>query len=284
MNQSPSSPALTTASAAVSGAGIFPCYVTSVGKYKYEVQLRRWGGLPVYLFLHTIHGKGILIMENREYLIGNNTGFLIQPNVPHEYYPIEQPWGTQWLTFEGAGAESFCKTLGFKPFEIIHLPAPHCLDPIMARIYETTLTNDPARDLQAAELIAGFLLQLQQYKSEYNPSAGLQHRQLERVIAYINANYQKGPSLKEMAGLIGVSPQYLCSIFKNVLNMRPFEYITRLRLRKAKEMLIEGEESFSIQEIAHAVGYNDTSYFCYIFKKHESVTPLQFKKDYHKKR
>jgi YesN/AraC family two-component response regulator len=59
--------------------------------------------------------------------------------------------------------------------------------------------------------------------------------------------------------------------------MRPFEYLTGIRIQKAKEMLT-GSGSFKLTEIARSSGYNDTSYFCAVFKEHEGVTPIEFRK------
>jgi AraC-like DNA-binding protein len=261
-------------------AGNLPFYVTSIGKNKGEANIKRANGYPHYHYLYTFSGKGVFIADNQEYILSKNMGFLVYPNVPHEYYALEQPWATHWMAFEGFAADSLCKTLGLKPYAIFYIPEPDSLNAILNSIYANCQSIDISLSLKASEQTRNFLLQLSQYKCERNASFGaLKQRRLEKVIAYIEANYQNNPSLKEIAAIVNVSPQYLCRIFADTLNMRPFEYITRLKIRKAKELLVENYP-MSIQEIAATVGYNETSYFCAVFKKLEFLTPQQFRELY----
>ena len=57
--------------------------------------------------------------------------------------------------------------------------------------------------------------------------------------------------------------------------MRPFEYLARKRVSQAKVLLLE--DKLNVNEIARAVGYNDCSYFCAVFKKHEMLSPAEFR-------
>ncbi|MCL6590589.1 MAG: AraC family transcriptional regulator [Firmicutes bacterium] len=261
--------------------GAPPFYVTSIGKNKNEANIKRATGYPHFHYLYTFSGKGVFIAGNQDYILGKNMGFLVYPNVPHEYYALEQPWSTHWMAFEGQAADSLCKSLGLKPFAIFYIPEPDSLNTILNNIYANCQSNDISLGLKASEQIHNFLLQLSQYKCEKNASYGaLKQRRLEKAIAFIEANYQRNPSLKEIAAIVNVSPQYLCRIFAETLNMRPFEYITRIKIRKAKELLVE-KYHMPVQEIAAAVGYNETSYFCAVFKKLEFLTPQQFRELYH---
>ena len=109
---------------------------------------------------------------------------------------------------------------------------------------------------------------------------GAKLTQLQPVIDYINTNYKRDITLTELSDLIGLSPQYLCRLFKECLNLRPFEYLARRRIQQAKILLLE--EKRNINEIAAEVGYNDCSYFCAVFKKHEMLSPAEFR-NLHKK-
>jgi len=82
-----------------------------------------------------------------------------------------------------------------------------------------------------------------------------------------------------MAESIDVSPQYLCRLFSNILRMRPFEYLTKFRIQKAKELLL-GDCNIQISEVSKKIGYNDLSYFCALFKKFEGITPMEYRKVY----
>ena len=72
-----------------------------------------------------------------------------------------------------------------------------------------------------------------------------------------------------------VSQSTLERRFKEVLDITPWEYIKKQKLKLAVEMLQEGN---SVSTTGTSVGYNDTSYFIELFKQYYGITPYQYKK------
>jgi len=91
---------------------------------------------------------------------------------------------------------------------------------------------------------------------------------------YIENNYNCDISLEETAKEIGVSHHYLSKLFKKEINVNFIDYLTSLRLSKAKELMKEGGKS--IKEICYLVGYSDPNYFSRIFRKHTDHSPSDF--------
>ncbi len=91
---------------------------------------------------------------------------------------------------------------------------------------------------------------------------------------YIENNYNCDISLEETAKEIGVSPHYLSKLFKKETKVNFIDYLTRMRLAKAKELMKEGGKS--IKEICYMVGYTDPNYFSRIFRKHTDHSPSEF--------
>ena len=125
----------------------------------------------------------------------------------------------------------------------------------------------------AAFIAAGLMATASLGIESFADSAKL--NQLKPVINYIDTNYYKELTLVELAELIDLSPQYLCRLFKDCYAMRPFEYLAKRRIQKAKLMLVQ--DKYTVNEIAQIVGYNDCSYFCSVFKKHEGISPAEFR-------
>ena len=134
---------------------------------------------------------------------------------------------------------------------------------------------------QCSAYLYQFLIELHRVVNLQNGSQdGQKLNQLQPVIDYIDKNFRKELTLVELADLIDLSPQYLCRLFKECLSLRPFEYLARKRIQQAKLLLLE--DKLNINEIAAEVGYNDCSYFCAVFKKHEMLSPAEFR-SLHKK-
>ena len=72
-----------------------------------------------------------------------------------------------------------------------------------------------------------------------------------------------------------ISPYYFSKLFKEETDQTFVEYLTGLRVEKAKEMLIS--PAASIKEICMAVGYSDPNYFSRIFKKVTGRTPTEYR-------
>ncbi len=92
---------------------------------------------------------------------------------------------------------------------------------------------------------------------------------------FIDQNYEKELTLDEVARKIAISPYYLSKLFKDETGENFIEYLTKLRIERAKKLL--EEENLSIKEICMSVGYSDPNYFSRIFKKMVGTTPTEFR-------
>jgi YesN/AraC family two-component response regulator len=98
---------------------------------------------------------------------------------------------------------------------------------------------------------------------------------VKQAIAYIQQNYARAFSLKELADSIGVSRSYLSRIFKQDAGISLWDYLNRLRIQKAKELLLLSNQS--ITAIAAEVGYEDVGYFARVFGEVVGCSPRAFK-------
>lgn len=98
---------------------------------------------------------------------------------------------------------------------------------------------------------------------------------VRRALAFIHQNFHHPISRKEIAEAVCVSENYLSQIFRNEMHMTPWDYLSRLRIVKAKEMLSHSSES--ITEVAIRVGFNDSAYFTRVFTKIVGMSPRVFR-------
>lgn len=98
---------------------------------------------------------------------------------------------------------------------------------------------------------------------------------VETAKEYIQNNYSKDISLDDVSRTVNISPYYFSKIFKEETGEGFVEYLTGIRIEKAKELLNTTE--YSIKEICSMVGYADPNYFSRSFKKNVGVTPTEYK-------
>ncbi len=99
---------------------------------------------------------------------------------------------------------------------------------------------------------------------------------IDRAKQFINENYFKDNiSLNHVASQVYLSPAHFSSVFSQKTGQTFIQYLTELRLNKAKELLKCTNKRIS--EIGYSVGYKDSHYFSYIFKKTLNRTPSQYR-------
>ncbi len=99
---------------------------------------------------------------------------------------------------------------------------------------------------------------------------------VKKVEEFLQASYSDPITINDIAKMFNLHPAYLSRIFKHAVNVSPMEYLTTLRIQKAKEMILS-EENLAIKDIAEIVGYSDPFYFSRIFKTITGKSPSEYK-------
>ncbi len=99
---------------------------------------------------------------------------------------------------------------------------------------------------------------------------------IQQAFDYIEQNFaDPSLSLSKTAQVLFVSPSYLSNLFKRKCNMNFVDYVTHLRVERAKKLLLETE--MKAYEIATKVGYKDPQYFSNSFKRQTGMSPSEFR-------
>lgn len=98
---------------------------------------------------------------------------------------------------------------------------------------------------------------------------------IHRCIQHIGTNYASRLTLEETAGMVYLSPAYLSRIFKKETGTSFNEYLSGVRIGKAKELLRHPE--LRLTDIAQMVGYEDQSYFAKVFKRVTGSSPSGYR-------
>lgn len=98
---------------------------------------------------------------------------------------------------------------------------------------------------------------------------------IQQVLDYIDMNYEKDISMKQMADYVYLNPWYFSEMFKEKMGIRFSDYLTRVRINKAKELLLH--TNLKNYEIAERIGFKNSTYFNVVFKRVEGMTPKLFR-------
>jgi len=259
-----------------------PYYVFSIGLDHVQEHILRTSGYPCYQWIQCRSGAGRLLVAGNEYPIAKDQGMFLIPDEIHEYYAeSSEDWVVDWIGITGSGAKEFFeKTANMTHSGVYFIAQPDEIRETMERLLEAAQAPGPVRATEVSALTYTLLMNLLKFTSSASSnSIASRYSRLTPVLNYIEDHYAEAITLKELSELLGVTPQHLCTLFRKIMNTRIFEYINLVRIKKSKETLLD-QPSMAIRDIAHTNGFEDVSYFCYIFKRIEKTTPGDFRKLY----
>ena len=112
---------------------------------------------------------------------------------------------------------------------------------------------------------------------------GLGQTPVGRARSFLSKRYaDPNLMLQDVAGEVGMSQSHFSTVFSQETGLTFTQYLTALRIGKAKELL--SATAMRSSEIAFAVGYNDAHYFSYMFKKQTGMTPSEYRRESREKR
>lgn len=260
-----------------------PFYITSAGQWVHQSAVDRPHGFADYQWIQCTGGAGRLTLANGEqHEVGPGQGMWLLPGEQHAYEPTEKPWSVKWISFNGPQLEPIIQTLKLGQSAVrIHFHPERTLTK-MEEALVMLRTNAPHRSAEGSALVYSILMDLYEWTSP-GEVRNKKHAydQMAPVFAFIEEHYASPITLEQLAKVLSVSEQHTCLLFRQTTGLRPFEYITRFRLRKAKELLLQ-QPTLPVKSVAERVGYEHVSYFIKRFKMQEGITPSRFRQIYRK--
>lgn len=239
----------------------------------------REDGVADWLLVYTASGLGRFGYAGGEIVARPGDWVLLRPGTPHDY-GVEASlarWELVWVHFQPR--PEWLKWL--------HWPEVHdglmCLtvggpagDGIAARFLEVHhLLNSThrRREAVAVNALEDVLLRCDQHNPIAAPEQG--DDRVRKATEFLEQNLEKKTSLDDIAAAVGLSTSRLAHLFRAESGQTPQRYLEALRMQRAAEML--ERTSFSVKQIAAAVGFESPFYFSLRFKSWSTLSPTAFR-------
>ncbi|MBQ7915511.1 MAG: helix-turn-helix transcriptional regulator [Firmicutes bacterium] len=128
---------------------------------------------------------------------------------------------------------------------------------------------------QGYELKCQALFALVLHKLMYEVDPGKRNQHVENMKSYILEHYKEEILVNHLAQLCNLNPVYCGALFKKEEGCTIAEFVNRLRMNKAADLLRKGEHT--VGEVSESVGFKDIYYFSNTFKKYMGVSPIQYR-------
>ncbi|MEV1173160.1 AraC family transcriptional regulator [Nonomuraea sp. NPDC049784] len=240
-----------------------------VGSIEGKVVIQQARALQSYAAVLVTEGRGWLRWNGRYHDIVAPTMFWLPPGVQHAYAPDPQGWSEWWALFDGDATQVY------KQFGYIDLDQPvqrvHDTDALVTAFHSlarASQPDDPRSDVEAASAMHHVINAA--YKS-ISASGSPQ----SPVLRSLMHDAYSSVSVEAHASRLGMSVTSFRKAVRRAAGCSPKEYVLRLRLNRAKELLVSTD--LPIAAVGRRVGYDDAGYFSRLFTRKTGVAPSQFR-------
>lgn len=190
------------------------------------------------------------------------------------HYIANTPWSIQWVGLYGQTVEKYMKLLsidGNRP--IVKVEDYYEMEKIFDSLYEMVEDRNEYSKCRQIALIYQFFSLL--FTSASPKSIVDTTESAKRIIDY---NFDKNITVRDIANMLYLSPEYLTRQFAEKYKISPKEYLIEKRMDSAKKLL--RETTATIMEVSNSVGYSDQLYFSRLFKKKTALSPTEYRKQF----
>ncbi len=235
--------------------------------------------LDGYKLVFVTKGKGTVSVGNASHPLETGDMFTLFPKERHEYYADpDEPWELMWVACSGAITPKLIEDLGLTDKDyirknILNSSIKKTLTTLIHALGDREDTNRLAAIGQFYVLLA-YLKQatgLMETPTEGTGSFSC----VDHATRFIEKNYYIDLDVQTLCDYVNYSRSYLSRVFHQKTGFTIPEYINKIRMENAMELL--RETALPLREIATSVGIHDSFYFSKLFKKFTGQTPREYR-------
>ncbi|MGG6311651.1 AraC family transcriptional regulator [Paenibacillus macerans] len=226
-------------------------------------------------------GKGSFTLDRKKHPVQDALLFYIRPGVPHTieideaepicFYSVHFSYAS--VGFDD-GAWSIGHDPGRMPLQAVQLlQNGYQVEDAFRKLVAGWYAKLPGYELLTRACLQQMLYEVFQNLKKQNQNHAVSLK-VEKVIQHMHDHLGERITLAELSELVHLSSYYLSRAFKQATGYTVIEYFNKLKIDKAKELILEGDRK--IREVALELGFADEFYFSRIFKRTEGISPSEF--------
>ena len=254
----------------VAGAGYYP---KATGHLR-----RRPKGTEQAIFIYCVKGAGWCEMQGLRHRVEEGDLLVAPPLVPHSYGADERnPWSIRWFHAMGANVPAYLEELGVSAAKpVVRIGEDVQAIALFEEIQEIVERDYAPVDLLHASHALAHLIGLMVRHRHERWHEPLDNRQkVSAAIAFMRQHLDKPLRVASLGALANLSASHFTALFKEQTGLSPLEYLTRLRMHRACQLL--DNTALSVKEVAMQLGYHDQFHFSRMFKAAHTVAPTQYR-------
>lgn len=259
-----------------------PFFVSGCGIYRLIRQrvmlTQRPEGRRDYQLLYVSSGKAFFTFDGQEQEAAAGSMALYRPGESQRYYYYaEDEPEVCWIHFSGSAASEMLDKIGFSQSHILSLGHSFNFSELFSRIIVELQLRRPCFEEFLCLLLQELFQGIQRSQLESFADRFRNQKEMEESVRFFNESFSQNICIEEYAKNQHMSVCWFIRCFKRYMGITPMQYLTSIRIGKAKELL--RNTNYSIQEIGGLVGYENPLYFSRIFHKQTGHSPSAYRRE-----
>lgn len=196
-------------------------------------------------------------------------------DVQHYRYLVEDHPEVCWIHFTGFEAESLLNGCGFRDRHILPCGISSDYPELFRQIIRELQLKRPCYEEFIPLYLRRIFAEIHRNQRETTLEPCPNRAEMVRAVHDFNESFADEISIKDYAAAHHMSVCWFIRSFRLYMGMTPMQYITSLRITRAKDLLRSTD--YSVQEIGAMAGYENPLYFSRIFKKYTGYSPSEYR-------
>lgn len=246
--------------------------------YSFDGLTRPDSGGP-YLFQYTLSGLGMIRIGERVHRLDAGKAFLIHFHGDYRYYLPNNSdhYECLFISLDGDEVAKCWSVLENALGAVFYLPDYSVPIRTLKYIHQEANMKKVTDAYKASAMAYQFVMELYRFRKGYDVQKKWPDLVTEAA-KLLQERYDRIEGLDSVAAQLGVTKSHLIKLFHKTVGKTPIEFLTKVRMEKAVELLRSAERP--LEDIALSLGYADVSYFVKVFRKFFGIPPGRFRKNH----
>lgn len=226
------------------------------------------------VFFLVLEGECFLRIDGEHFIARKGQLAFLPKGKMRQYTQISENFSMYEVRFDAtADGENLMQSLGLSNGDyVVDLREQNAVQTLFENSSREEFFKSPVYFL---DLCSNVINIIRVYTEERRLQSGSDTRFFKSVLEYMSKNIEKNVSLSELSALVFMHPTYFVRRFSRCFSISPLAYFNRMKIYHSMGLLTSTQGS--VEDIAKAVGFSDSSYFARVFKKYTSTTPTEYR-------
>lgn len=242
-----------------------------------DSHIRRYAGRNDYQLIYICEGHCVVTINGMVHIAYPGDCILYRPGETQDYLLSKkaQP-RTYWIHFSGDICQKMIETLSLQNICLVKTAQNREIEHLVSSVCKHYNLNTPNCEWICSGLMQSVLALLSNETQENHHTGGGKGRdKISELISRVKMVPNLNITVSECAAFCNMSKPHFTRVFKQVTGMPPVQFMLRIRIDRAKELLDFTDKA--IAEIAEASGFSDQNYFARTFKNLTGMSPTKYR-------